>query len=287
MKWAEAVLDNIKRESLDNTITFELFDAVPEAYMKKIAGSTESWTMEISPESHDDRVRRLMGKPYTTAEMEKTIQRAIEYGCRKLDVYFMVGLPGQTGQSALDSVEYSRRLYEKISSNERVYTFIAPMAPFLDPGSMIFENPNEYGYTQLYRTLREHKEALYQPSWKLYLSYYTDWMTRDEIAEATYEAMIGMNQLKAEAGVTDPQRAGEVTIGLNLARDIMKQLDDIIASTGDEGERALQYRQLRREIEDAKRSTEFAKRELRMPGTAGIRLKGALKFLLRRAGIIS
>jgi B12-binding domain/radical SAM domain protein len=286
MKWAEAVLDNIKRESLDNTITFELFDAVPEEYMKKIAGSTGSWTMEISPESHDDRVRRLMGKPYTAAEMEKTIQRAIEYGCRKLDVYFMVGLPGQTGQSALDSVEYSRRLYEKISSKERVYTFIAPMAPFLDPGSIIFENPNEHGYTQLYRTLREHKDALYQPSWKLYLSYYTDWMTRDEIAEATYEAMIGMNQLKAEAGVTDPQRADEVTIGLNLARDIMKRIDDIIASTSDEGERARQYRQLRREIEEAKRSTGFAKRELRMPGTAGIRLKGALKFLLRRAGVI-
>lgn len=48
MGWAEEVLDGIKREGFDNTITYELFDAVPEDYMKKIAGSTESWTLEIS-----------------------------------------------------------------------------------------------------------------------------------------------------------------------------------------------------------------------------------------------
>jgi hypothetical protein len=31
------------------------------------------------------------------------------------------------------------------------------------------------------------------------------------------------------------------------------------------------------------RNTDYAKRELRMPGTAGLRLKGALKYLLRMA----
>lgn len=286
MRWAEDVLDGIKREAFDNTITFELFDAVPEYYMKKVAESADSWTLEISPESHDDRVRGLMGKPYTTSEMERTIRRAMEHGCRKFDVYFMVGLPGQDNRSVLDSVEYSRRIYEKMDANEKIYTFIAPMAPFLDPGSIIFENPREHGYTLLYKTFREHKNALYQPSWKLYLSYYTDWMSRDEITETTYEAMIGMNRLKADVGVTEPDAASRIESGLNLARDVMRRIDVIIASTSDAGERARRYAELRSEIEEAKRSTGFAKRELRMPGTAGIRLKGALKYLIRRAGLM-
>ena len=286
MKWAQAVLNEIRREDLDNTITFELFNAVPEGYIKKMAKSTDSWTIEMSPESHDDRIRSLMGKPYTAVEMEKTVERALEHGCGKVDVYFMVGLPGQGGKSVLATVDYSRRLYEKMGRDERIYTFIAPMAPFLDPGSIVFENPQEHGYNLLYKTLRDHKEALYRPSWKLYLSYHTDWMTRDEIAETTYEAMIRMNELKAEMGVTNPGRAALIKQGLSMERDIMTKIDDIIASTSSETERALEYERLRREIEDAKRSTDISKRELRMPGTAGLRLKGALKYLLRWAGLL-
>ncbi|MFB0558534.1 MAG: TIGR04190 family B12-binding domain/radical SAM domain protein [Candidatus Bathyarchaeia archaeon] len=285
-KRAEEALDLIRREGFDNTITYELFDTVPEDYMSKLAKSADSWTLEISPESHDDRLRGIMGKPYITAEMEKTIGKALEHGCGKFDVYFMVGLSEQSSESALESVEYCRRLYEKMQRDSKIFTFIAPMAPFLDPGSKVYEDPGEYGYSKLYRTLREHKKALYQPSWKHYLSYYTDWMTRDEIAETTYEAMIRMNKLKAEIGVTDPRRAEQITSGLSLARDIMRSIDDILASTSDESERSLKYEQLRWEIEEAKKSTDFAKRELRMPGTVGIRLKGVLKYLLRRAGLI-
>ena len=54
-----------------------------------------------------------------------------------------------------------------------------------------------------------------------------------------------------------------------------------LASTKDNIERENKYKKLRHEIEDAKRTTGYAKRELRMPGTAGLRLTGALKYLLR------
>ncbi len=281
LKHAEKVLEKIRDERLDNTVTYELFDAVPRDYMEKIARSTESWTLEISPESHDDHVRRVMGKPYTADQMEKTIQLGIDSGCQKFDIYFMVGLSQQTSRSALNSVEYCRRLYRKFGEESGIYTFIAPMAPFLDPGSLIFDDPWRYGYTQLYQTLREHKEALYQPSWKLYLSYQTDWMTRDEIAETTYEAMIRMNNLKAENGITDPGEAAKVADGLNMARDVMRKIDIIIASTSNEAERFQRYRQLRGDIEETKKATGLAKKELRIPGNAGIRVKGALKYLLR------
>jgi B12-binding domain/radical SAM domain protein len=239
MKWAEEILDLIRRESIDNTITYEIFDAVPEDYMKKLAGSADSWTLEISPETHEDHVRKIMGKPYTTAQMEKTIEKALGLGCEKFDIFFMIGLSGQSSESSLGSVEYSKRLYKKMGGNPKIHTFIAPMAPFLDPGSIIFENPREYGFTLLYKSLREHKEALYQPCWKLYLNYFTEWMTRDEIAETTYEAMIRMNELKAQMGVTDHKKADKITMGLSLARDIMRKIDNIRASTSDEASRSL------------------------------------------------
>jgi B12-binding domain/radical SAM domain protein len=279
---ADAILQNIKKEKIDNTITFELFDAVNENYMKQIATSCESYTIEISPETHDDEIRRNLGKPYTAAQMEKTIANAFKHGCDKIDVFYMTGLPGQSRESALGSVEYSRRLYQRLGKDQRLFTFTAPMAPFLDPGSIIFENPREHGYKLLYKTLRDHKDALYQPSWKLYLNYQTDWMTRDQIANTTYEAMIQMNKVKSEMGITDPQQAERINYGLIMAWNLMKKIDSIIESTSDPDRRKAEYDKLRTEIQRAKDSTGKAKRELRMTRTAGIRLRGALKLLLGR-----
>jgi hypothetical protein len=93
--------------------------------------------------------------------------------------------------------------------------------------------------------------------------------------------MIRMNGLKVEYGVTDQGEASKVSAGLTLARDIMRKIDTIIESTSDEVERSRMYQELRGEIEETKKATGLAKKELRMPGTAGIRVKGALKYLIR------
>ena len=284
-KWAEHVLDGIKKSGLDNTITYELFNTIPMDWMKKLSGSTDKWTLEISPESHDDEIRKIMGKPYTTAQMEDTIDSALKHGAEKIDVYFMVGLSGQTSESALESIEYARHLYDVMDNNSKIFTFTAPMAPFLDPGSMIYEDPEKYGFTRLYSNLREHKQALYQPSWKLYLSYNTDWMTRDQVAETTYEAMIRLNQLKMDVGITSRAHGEKVSYGLDMARTIMHSIDQIIDSTSDPQERQRKYDALKIEIDEAKKSTGLAKRELRMPGLAGIRVKGAVKYLLNYLGL--
>jgi B12-binding domain/radical SAM domain protein len=281
-KHADAILDNIRKEKIDNTITFELFDAVNVDHMKTIADSCESYTMEVSPESHDDEIRRNLGKSYTTAQMEKTIANAFNHGCEKFDVFYMTGLPGQSRESALGSVEYSRRLYQRLGKDPRLFTFMAPMAPFLDPGSIIFETPSEHGYRLIYKTLRDHKDALYQPSWKLYLSYHTNWMTRDQIANTTYEAMIEMNKVKSEMGVIAPQQAERVNYGLIMAWNLMKKIDSIVESTSDPAKRNAEYDKLKTEIQRAKDSTGKAKRELRMTSAAGIKLRGVLKLLLGR-----
>ena len=284
-KWAEQVLGGIKESGLDNTITYELFDSVPIDWMKELSGSTDKWTLEISPESHDDEVRRTMGKPYTTAQMEDTIDSALKHGAEKIDVFFMVGLSGQTSESALESINYARHLYDVMDNNRKIFTFTSPMAPFLDPGSMVYEDPERYGFTRLYSTLMEHKQALHQPSWKLYLSYETNWMTRDQIAETTYEAMIRLNQLKMDVGITTRFKGEKVSYGLNMARTIMQRIDQIIDSTSDPYERQKKYNELKIEIDEAKKSTGLAKQELRMPGLAGLRVRGAVKYLLNYLGL--
>jgi hypothetical protein len=106
-------------------------------------------------------------------------------------------------------------------------------------------------------------------------------MTRDQITEATYEAMIRLNNLKMDIGITSQSYGKKVSVGLNMARDIMRRIDKIIESTKDQEARQRMYDELKDEIDYAKNSTILSKRELRMPGLAGIRVKGAAKYLLK------
>ena len=92
----------------------------------------------------------------------------------------MVGLPNQTYQSVMDTVKYCGELMTRFGSNGstgKVLPLIAPLAPFIDPGSAIFEDPEKYGYRFFYKTLKEHRQAMLMPSWKFALE------LRDEMDE--------------------------------------------------------------------------------------------------------
>jgi hypothetical protein len=140
----------------------------------------------------------------------------------------MTGLPGQTYQSVLDTIEYCGELLERFGQRRRVIPFVSPMAPFLDPGSAVFENPEEFGYKIYYRTAEEHRQALLSPSWKYMLNYETDWMTRDEIVFSTYEAALRLNRLKAQHGLVEPDRARVIEQRIQEAIQLMHEIDRIV-----------------------------------------------------------
>lgn len=99
----------------------------------------------------------------------------------------------------------------------------------MDPGSRAFENPEKWGYKFYARTLEEHRALLDSPSWKLTLSYETDLMTRDDIAETSYDAAKILAGCEYEAGrisETQYERRNERT---ETARALMHEVDAIMA----------------------------------------------------------
>ena len=64
----------------------------------------------------------------------------------------MSGLPQQTAESVLGTIDYCEELLKRFGKDGRLSPFISPLAPFLDPGSRGFENPEEHGY----RLFRAH-----------------------------------------------------------------------------------------------------------------------------------
>jgi B12-binding domain/radical SAM domain protein len=253
-------------------VIVELFDAADRDFIQRVAEAMPNWTLEVSLESHSEKVRAAFGRPYKNPPIEDTMRYALEAGVKRLDVFFMIGLPEQDYQSVMDTVEYSRYLMEELDTGpqRRLIPFISPLAPFLDPGSPVFENPERYGYRFFARSLEEHRQALVQPSWKYVLNYETQWMSRDQIVDSTYEAGLRLNRLKAEYGLVEPDQAARTEARILKARQLIATVDDIV-SIEDAERRAKLLRAIKPQVDDANLSTVCDKTELNVPLT-GIKL---------------
>jgi len=228
--YAYEVLHLLQKDRVRNQLILELFNPISADLLHQMRLASPNFCLEISPESHDPEVRRALGRPYSNQALEQTLSDALDAGCGRLDVFFMIGLPRQTPQSVMDTIEYCGYLLEKFRGDKRLSLFIAPLSPFLDSGSLGFEQPERYGYHVLFRTLKEHRQALLSPSWKYSLNYETDWMTRHQIAETAYEAILRLNRLKAKYGVISKQMAEVGERRIEAASEMMHRIDGILAS---------------------------------------------------------
>ncbi len=262
--YADHLLDLLRRQKVKNQIMIEIFGPASEGFLRTIGEVCPGFCIEISPDSHDPEVRRAMGKNYTNEAVEETALNAVKAGCKRVDVFFMIGLPHQTYQSVIDTVDYCELLLQRPDLEKKVIPFIAPLAPFLDPGSLAFEHPERYGYRLFYNTLEEHRRAMLAPSWKYMLNYETQWLTRDDIVASTYEAGLHLNRLKAKYGIIPADTAEDIERRTIRASQIIRQLDEIVAQ-GEPAAIEERLAHLKSSIEDASMSTVCEKTELELP----------------------
>ncbi|MBI5015636.1 MAG: TIGR04190 family B12-binding domain/radical SAM domain protein [Deltaproteobacteria bacterium] len=273
-EYARRLLAEVKRLGIRNEVVIEFFDPPSRSVLEAVADAIPRFNLEISPESHDEQVRYAFGRPFGNEALERFIGDALELGCRRFDLFFMTGLPQQTPQSVLDTVDYCDRLLGRFGQSRRLFPFISPLAPFVDPGSAVWEHPEKYGYRLLFTRLEELRRALESPSWKYFLNYETEWMSRDEIVYTTYEAGARLNDVKERHGLISGEEAGRVREKNRAAVAMMRRVDAAMDLTDPAGrERALA--RLRDEIRDLDTSTVCDKSELDWP-------TGLLKVNLHR-----
>jgi B12-binding domain/radical SAM domain protein len=264
-------------------VIVELFEPATAEYLRRVKEALPNLTVEVSLESHDPAVRRAFGKGYGNAAIEATLAHALEAGCQRLDVFFMIGLPRQTSDSVLRTVDYCGELLERFANGHRprLFPFISPLAPFVDPGSAVFEEPERYGYRFFARTLEEHRRALVQPSWKYVLNYETRWMTRDDIVASSYEAGLRLNRLKARYGLVSAQQAEATEARIKAAVALSAEIDTIM-TLPNEAERQSRLLALKPQIDRANMSTVCDKRELELPvGLIKLNLPRAAWYFLK------
>ncbi|MDE3128770.1 MAG: cobalamin-dependent protein, partial [Gemmatimonadota bacterium] len=106
-EYARAVVEALGRAAIGNRIVFEFFEPPPAELLRAIDDRIPHWGAEFSPESHDEAIRARLGKArFTNAELEAGVAAMLALRCEALDLFFMVGLPGQSRENVLAMTDF-------------------------------------------------------------------------------------------------------------------------------------------------------------------------------------
>jgi B12-binding domain/radical SAM domain protein len=198
----DRLIEALRRRKPRRPLSFELYGPGGEEFLKKLAGIGPPLDIHMSPESHDEELRTRYGRCYTNERLERDLELVLGAG-GKAFLFFLIGIPGQTRASVLESVAYAERLLE--TYNERypgkLDSNISPPLPFIDPGSLAFEHPDQTGYRLFAHTLVEHRSLMRKPDLRDVLNFETETMSRGEIIDIAAEAMERMIDLRERCGL--------------------------------------------------------------------------------------
>lgn len=252
----------LSKIKLKNELVFELFQYANEDYFKQIEKAVPNYSVELTLETHDEEIRRYNGKfNCTNPKVIETLQSALKHSCKKIDIFFMSGIPHQSYDSVLENVDFIEQIHLACSEDKRLSYFVAPLAPFLDPASPAFENPEKFGYKKFCHTIEDHRKQITQPSWKYMLSFETDYMTRDEIVRSTYDSAKLLNEFKLKYNLIDKKTYEEVNENMEKSLMYIEKIDEIM--TLPEAEKELELAKLKKEMEDVNEYSICGKHELK------------------------
>jgi len=106
-------------KSLEDSIQifFEFFEPPKNWFFECASNVFKNVCYEISPDTHDENIRSFMGKTYTNEDLFNSISFALSKGALRFDLYFMTGLPHQTKESILETVDFCNDFYKKLNWN--------------------------------------------------------------------------------------------------------------------------------------------------------------------------
>ncbi len=215
VKHATRILEAIREAHVQNEVFYEVFKPVSESILKLMRKTSDRVYIQISPESPYEDVRSLYGRKYDNTALERMVSKAVEFGFERLDLYFMTGLPGQTYDKALGVASYYKHLQDRLKCERKVDVFLAPLAPFIDPGSIAYDSPSKHGYTIFWRRLEDYRVAVEQPYWGLMINYETRWMSRPTMVKATIEASLQLVRTKYKYNLISERQLNAAVERLN------------------------------------------------------------------------
>jgi len=224
--YGERLLSLLQHRPVANQLVLELGDAAPAFFIQEIARASPGFRLNIAPGSHDESVRKMLGHTYSNRDLESTIESALRAKVQSVEILFLIGLPGQTAESVIETTIYCEYLLRRFDGDRRLSLSIAPCS--LPCSSPLLESPESYGFKPRFRTFEQRLDALALPGWKDRLEYQTAEMSTEQIAAATYGSLIFLVRLKAKYGQLPYRKSEEIVANYARGIEMSYRLDEII-----------------------------------------------------------
>ena len=245
-KYLDVMLDRVAGSNI-GSVNYEQYHLTLDNVLKRMVEANKRTIITLSPESHDLKVARLAGRGvYTNDHLEHWIERALDFGIYQIDIWYFIGMPEQDEASVMGTVDYCRHLLKKFKG-KRVHPLLCPMIPFLDPGSIFFENPDKNGYRIFFRSLEEHRRGMEWASIIKRINYETKWLSRSDLVHIGYKAVRRLMEAKAETGLMPSMWVKNFNAKIDDALDFIDLVHEV-DSLKNEEDRAMELSRLGDEI---------------------------------------
>jgi B12-binding domain/radical SAM domain protein len=206
-KYWRSLLAKLQEEKLELTqLTMELFGPANEEYIRELSKIGVPVVLTMSSESGVESVRKAHGRNYTNAQLFETIEL-----CKKYDISLGIFSMAALGNDTPETIRETWQAWEHICSmnlNENApvdYAF-GPMI-LLDPGSLAFDSPSNYGYHLIFKNLEDYINGMSLPSWHQWISYETKHLDRDSIAQLIIDSLEYSINLRERCGFYSKDQA--------------------------------------------------------------------------------
>lgn len=181
-RYQTQLLDEIAKSRVDVSVYYESMRVPSRAFLEKINRLSYDTTVAISPDSPSEEVRIAAGRAFTNAQMMNAIEDCEDLGI-KADIFYMVGLPGET----MDFLKMYTEVLTKLSDN--IWTCVFPLVPYtIDPNCPMATRPEKYGVKLLSKAFDDYEAMSLGCDPLQLIGHETAFLTREKICELMHQA---------------------------------------------------------------------------------------------------
>lgn len=219
-------------------LSLDLLIPADEDFIREIAQIGRQVILHLCPDTGSDKVRKLLGRPYTNKALLDTMKLCHKYRIPVTN-FFSVGLAGE----GLEEVQETWDLWAELDAlnhaaqTQGLFGDIDNTVPIggqvlgpivIDPGSPAFDDPEKHGYNLLYKNLEEYITGLSQPTWNHWLNYETKLLDKQAIVELIFQSTEFTINQREHYGFFSAPEAHYERCKVEADRVIVAEIDKIL-----------------------------------------------------------
>lgn len=181
-RWWRKLFEGVRERGLDLKLYWESHRLPAPHLLREASKTFAALDVAVSPETASEEVRFRAKRFFTNASLFKALDALKEAGALA-ELFFLLGLPGETVESARLIPRFASKLVEG-RGNAAVY----PLIPYtIDPNCPMALHPERYGVRLLFKSLKDYAKAAGGRATESFIGHETRELSRRQIAALTEE----------------------------------------------------------------------------------------------------